>query len=456
MSQANNPKVPITTVLLKQLQTGLLGPVVMLVAIVLVGALIVRMLAPMNMVSLEREDALVSQVMQIAGEGNEMQAESAIASSFPGVCVAEPRTSTVYDDQYRPVEKLVAGPESDNCSETLASSTSNPDLTLNILKSLDSLALTGAGFQEQAAAYARSGNDDILGWNYIPGGDLIRPFTRERLSLYRNLDAGELSAQQLRGIADNVVKIRSARSKSIDDFVVKIRSVTLGDFSTFLIGKSGMLQAAFFAVIALIGFGTIRRHSGWQRALGVFAVLCFFTAYLGQDALESLSLKPAGDFYSSTDGLESIVGLPFIIVGQVVQFFAQTIGEAFAASTIWHLVYFAVLLSILTQQNLSRIAGLVYLAWLIPQWAGGTYHLLPFEADALDANAVLALVVWLMRFAATLAAALLAQALWSTYSRSLVSQGVSLLSGNAGSGGASQKGDDVNLPNPHVQDPSAF
>ena len=222
----------------------------------------------------------------------------------------------------------------------------------------------------------------------------------------------------------------------------------IGNFVHFLIGKRGALQCAGMAILGIIGITVIRRHSGWRRALAVFFALCVVMAYLGNGTLEALSLDQGKSIYGNAEGLESIAGLPFVIGSQLIDFLARVMSTTFSARTLWTLAYLAVIIGVLTQEDIKRSLALLYFSLLIPMWSSGTYQLFPYECDAMNASIGITVVVWLMWISTTIAAALVGRYLWATYSRSLIAWGSEVLVVKSAPVARPARNDDVVLPDP--------
>jgi hypothetical protein len=149
------------------------------------------------------------------------------------------------------------------------------------------------------------------------------------------------------------------------------------------------------------------------------------------------------------EGLESIVGLPFVIVGQVIDFVAKSMAVSFTAKTFWTLAYLAVMIGVLTETSMLRVLALIYLSLLLPLWAAGQYQLFPYECDALSASIGLTLVIWVMKLVTIVAAALIGRCLWARYNRSLIAWGTEALvvkAAKAAPVARSNQPDDVVLP----------
>jgi hypothetical protein len=217
--------------------------------------------------------------------------------------------------------------------------------------------------------------------------------------------------------------LKAAEPTALGDFRQAVSQSVLGGATRYLIGANGALQAAGIAILGIIAITVIRRHSSWRRALAVIVSLCVVMAYVNADTLEAFSLAHSKSIFGGAEGIESIVGLPFVIAGQVLDFIARSMVTTFAAKTLWTLAYLAVMIGVLTQESIVRALGLVYLSLLLPMWTAGKYELFPYECDALQASIGITLVIWVMNIICTIAAALTARYLWATYSRSLIAWG---------------------------------
>jgi hypothetical protein len=304
--------------------------------------------------------------------------------------------------------------------------------------------VTGADIRDQAGSLSRSNNKDVDAWAHLPGGDIIQPLTRQRLAGYDRLSNKALTIEQRRSIAHSVIGLKVQERTATRDFGEAVRQAVLGGTAQYLIGGQGALQAGGIAILAIIAITVIRRHSGWRRVLAVLITLCVVMAYVNVDTLSSLGLHNSSGIFGA-DGLESIVGLPFVIVGQVVDFVATSMAVSFTAKTFWTLAYLAVIIGVLTEASMLRVLGLIYLSLLVPLWAAGQYELFPYECDALEASIGLTVVIWVMKLVTIVAAALIGRCLWARYNRSLIAWGTEALvvkTAKAGPG----RSDDVDMP----------
>jgi hypothetical protein len=400
-----------------KLSSGLPLPIAMVVITTLLGALILRFVTPMNVVFLPVETVIYTNALAGAAPSSEVQAHAVLASSFPSVCTVQQDSDSIYDNTGE------MGPQSERCKAAIDSSAKHPELSYRLLIALDQTPITGTQIRDQAGSLARSDSKDVEGWAHIPGGEIIQPLTRSRLGNYDHLPAGQLSIEQRREIAHSMMGLKAAEPTALADFRQAVSQSVLGGATRYLIGANGALQAAGIAILGIIAITVIRRHSSWRRALAVIVSLCVVMAYVNVDTLEAFSLTHSKSIFGGAEGIESIVGLPFVIAGQVLDFIARSMVTTFAAKTLWTLAYLAVMIGVLTQESIVRALGLVYLSLLLPMWSAGKYELFPYECDALEASVGITLVIWVMNIVCTIAAALTARYLWATYSRSLIAWG---------------------------------
>jgi hypothetical protein len=425
-----------------KLLSGLTLPIAIIVITTLIGALAVRLMTPMNIVFLPAENTLYENVLTSASPSSEAQAHAVLASSFPSPCNVQIDPDSVYGD---PNE---IGPRSTRCREAIDASSGAPELAYRLLIALDATPVTGADIRDQAGSLSRSNNKDVDAWAHLPGGEIIQPLTRQRLSDYDRLSNTTLSIDQRRSIAHSIIGLKAQERTAISDFGDAIRQAVLGGTAQYLIGGQGALQAGGIAILAIIAITVIRRHSGWRRALAVLVTLCVVMAYVNVDTLSSLGLQESSGILGA-EGLESIVGLPFVIVGQVIDFVAKSMAVSFTAKTFWTLAYLAVMIGVLTETSMLRVLALIYLSLLLPLWAAGQYQLFPYECDALSASIGLTLVIWVMKLVTIVAAALIGRCLWARYNRSLIAWGTEAFvvkAAKAAPVARSNQPDDVVLP----------
>ena len=148
-------------------------------------------------------------------------------------------------------------------------------------------------------------------------------------------------------------------------------------------------------------------------------------------ALSSLTLEASKGLYEKAAGLESIAGLPFIIAGQVLDFFVVTVQLIYQPAAIWLLVLLGVVYALFTSATLGRTIGAAYIYILAASfWQNGNYQFFPFDLDGVDASFILAILVWGLQLIGIFAAAVLARSLWAAYGDHVVDSATATLVDN--------------------------
>jgi subtilisin-like proprotein convertase family protein len=325
------------------------------------------------------------------------------------------------------------GPKNSDCVEFLNGSdgTAYPVTAQNILIALHDIEINGSDFSTDALAYEREDDDDLAGWTHFVGGSSLKPFSRERFGTYSDMEAGPLGPVSLFSAANVLVQLQKTEGKVAKDFGDTVRDYVINRFGNFM---GLFLKFAVFFITIAIARKVIQTSTGWRKPIAAMLSLClvvaFFTTQLPEEtsALSSLSLDASKGLYEKAAGLESIAGLPFVIAGQVLDFFVATVQLIYQPATIWLLVLLGLVYTLLSSAKVERTIGAAYVFVLAGQyWQNGDYKFVPFNLDGLDASFLLAPLVWLVGLIAVFSAAVLARALWSTYGDRVIASAAATL-----------------------------
>jgi hypothetical protein len=364
------------------------------VALALLGPGLMGLVARFVMPSNSDATSLVDSIVASAEDSETKAIEILRAVKGMEACFAGGGTST--------------GPDTEACREAINGRNVYPQSSQRVLVALHAKPSTGAQF--------RGLGEGAADWEKLPGAGEIAAHLKSLGGMFAELPPGEIPPDVKAQVVLAILESRLERYTAVSSYAASNSETFMKEAFTFAVVLSLYFLALFALTLVHKGF---LQAAGWRKALfGLGFALVFLAAMHALDAGDSeqlLSMKEVGKFMrvDGDEGLSALIGLPFVIVGSVLDFLSSLPGLIFTKKFVLLMASFFLVTKLLTAGSGGQVVALAYLTLIVaPAYDPEPFHVFREDLGVLDASIVLGALFWAFKYGVLFCIALSANALY--------------------------------------------